>query len=63
MDTLPKQGGGGGGQTREEAVDALCGELLGKVGRAGGSGRKSEGVHRCWEGGVEQADKEASRGL
>lgn len=30
-DTMPKQGGHGGSQTREEVVDAICCDLVAKV--------------------------------
>jgi hypothetical protein len=36
LDTRPKAGGTAGGQPREQVVDGVCEELLGKVG-AGGS--------------------------
>ncbi len=34
IDTVPRSGGGGSGQTREEVVDAMCEDLLAKVGSA-----------------------------
>ena len=39
LDTQPKAGAAGGGGSREEVVDALCEELLAKVGRVESTGR------------------------
>jgi hypothetical protein len=47
LDTQPKSGGGGGGLAREEVVDGVCEELLGKVGvREGGRKKKRAGGDR-----------------
>lgn len=43
VDTAPRSGGGNGGQTREEVVDAMCEDLLAKVSTANCSAD-------CWRG-------------
>lgn len=43
IDTAPRSGGGGTGQTREEVVDSMCEDLLAKVGAAKSAARRGAG--------------------